>query len=300
MRSVIVDTDPGTDDALALMMALSSPDLLVEGISTVGGNATLSETTDNALRLVEHLEGKQSRLPIAVGAARPTRGSFTHAYHVHGSEGLGVRLPEPTLKPHRLNAVEFIHDRVATSPGQLTIIAIGPLTNVAAALDNGPDIVNAVAEIVVMGGAVGVPGNITPHAEFNIHEDPWAANAVFTSGVPVTLVGLDVTHQTFMHRRDGPAWFEGASRSAQLGNRILADRFRELDDAHEFHLHDPLAVGAAIEPDILTCRRAHVSVLTDGRERGRTVASYGDGTVNVAVGVDAGRAVEIVRSLISS
>ena len=300
MRSVIIDTDPGTDDALALMMALSSPDLLVEGITTVGGNATLSETTDNALRLIEHLDGKESGLPIAVGADRPMRGSYTHAYHVHGSEGLGVRLPEPTLKLHRLNAVEFIQDRVSRSPGQLTIIAIGPLTNVAAALDNRPDVANAISGIVVMGGAVEVPGNITPHAEFNIHEDPWAANAVFTSGVPVTLVGLDVTHQTFMHRRDGPRWFEGASRSAQLGNRILSDRFRELDDAHEFHLHDPLAVAAAIEPDILTCRRAQVSVVTDGKERGRTIASYGDGTVNVAVGVDAGRAVEIVRSLISS
>ena len=299
MRRVIIDTDPGTDDALALMMALNSPDLLVEGVTTVGGNATLSETTDNALRLVEHLGGGQSSLPIAVGADRPMRGSYTHAYHVHGSEGLGVRLPEPTLKPHKLNAVEFMQDRVSRSPTALTIIAVGPLTNVAAALDNRPDIADPVHGIVVMGGAVEVPGNITPYAEFNIHEDPWAANAVFTSGVPVTLVGLDVTHQTFMHRRDGPRWFDGASRSAQLGNRILADRFQELDDAHEFHLHDPLAVATAIEPDILTCRPAQVSVVTDGRERGRTVAGYGSGPVNVAVGVDAGRAVEIVRSLIS-
>ena len=299
MRSVIIDTDPGADDALALMMAINSPDLLVEGLTTVGGNATLSETTDNALRLIEHLDGKQSVLPIAVGADRPMRGSFTHAYHVHGSEGLGVRLPEPTLKPHRLNAVEFIQDRVSRSSGQLTIIAIGPLTNVAAALDNRPDIVGAVTEIVVMGGAVGVPGNKTPYAEFNIHEDPWAANAVFASGVPVTLVGLDVTHQTFMHRRDGPRWFKGTSGSAQLGNRILADRFRELEDAQEFHLHDPLAVATAIDPDILTCRRVQVSVVTEWRERGRTVATYGDGPVNVAVGVDAGRAVEIVRSLVS-
>ena len=300
MRRVIIDTDPGTDDALALMMAFNSPDLLVEGITTVGGNATLTETTDNTLRLVEHLDGKQSKLPIAVGADRPMHGSFTHAYHVHGSEGLGIRLPEPTLEPHRLNAVDFIQDRVSRSPGQVAIIAIGPLTNVAAALDKRPDIVDTVPEIVVMGGAVGVPGNITPHAEFNIHEDPWAANAIFTSGVSVTLVGLDVTHQTFMHRRDGPRWFEGESRYAKLGNRILTDRFRELKDAHEFHLHDPLAVVAAIDPDVLTCRRAQVSVVTDGRERGRTGASYGDGPVNVAVGVDAGRSVEIVRRLISN
>ena len=299
MRRVIIDTDPGTDDALALMMALNSPDLVVEGITTVGGNATLSETTENALRLMEYLEGPGSDMPVAVGADRPAKGLYSHAYHFHGSEGLGISLPASTLKPHGMNAVEFLRDRVSTSPGQITIIAIGPLTNVAAALDSRPDIADAIPEIIVMGGAVGVPGNITPHAEFNIHEDPWAANAIFDSGIPVTLVGLDVTHQTFMHRRDGPQWFEGASRCAQLGNRILADRFLKLDSTDEFHLHDPLAVAAAIEPDILSCSPARVSVVTDGDERGRTIASYGEGPVKVAIGVDVEGAVKIVRSLVS-
>ena len=298
MRRVVVDTDPGTDDALALLMALNSPDLLIEGITTVGGNATLAETTNNALRLVDHV-ARWREVPIAVGADRPARGSFTHAYHVHGVEGLGVHLPATTLKPHRADAVDFIRDRVSTLPGRLTVIALGPLTNVAAALDGRPDIANAISEIVVMGGAVEVPGNVTPYAEFNIYEDPWSANAVFTSGVPVRLVGLDVTHRTFMHRRGGPQWFGGTSKSADLANRILADRFRERADAQEFYLHDPLAVAAAIEPDILTYRRAQVSVVTDGNERGRTVASYGDGPVNVAVGVDVERAVEVVRTLIS-
>ena len=299
MRTVIVDTDPGTDDALALMMALNSPDLRVEGITTVGGNATLSDTTDNALRLVEHLDGKRSAIPVAVGADRPLRGSFTYAYHVHGSGGLGVSLPAPTLKPHGMSAVDFLCDRADASAGLLTVIALGPLTNLAAALDNHPALVGSLAEIVVMGGAFEVPGNVTPHAEFNIHEDPWAAHAVFASGVPVTLVGLDVTRRTSLHRRDGPHWFEGASRSVLLGNRILADRFEERADAQEFYLHDPLAVAAVVEPDILTCRPAQVSVVTDGDERGRTVARYGDGTVKVAVGVDARRAVAIVRSLVS-
>ncbi len=297
MRRVIIDTDPGTDDALAIMMALNSPDLAVEGITTVGGNATLSETTENALRLMEYLEGPRSAMPIAVGADRPAKGLYSHAYHVHGSDGLGISLPTSTLKPHRMNAVEFLRERISASPGEITVIAIGPLTNVAAALDNRPDIAEAIPEIIVMGGAVSVRGNITPHAEFNIHEDPWAANAVFASGIPVTLVGLDVTHRTFMHRKDGPQWFGGESKTAELGNRILADRFRELDGFDEFHLHDPLAVAAAIEPDVLTCRTASVSVVTDGEERGRTIASYGEGPVKVAVGVDVGRAVEIVRSL---
>ena len=299
MRTVIVDTDPGTDDALALMMAMNSSDLLVVGITTVGGNATLSDTTDNALRLVEHLDGRQSTIPVAIGADRPSHGSFTHAYDVHGAGGLGVRLLAATLKPHGMSAIEFICDRAAKSAEPLTVIALGPLTNVAAALDSCPDLVGALAEIVVMGGAFEVPGNITPYAEFNIHEDPWAANAVFASGVPVTLVGLDVTRQTSIHRRDGPQWFEGAFRSAQLGNHILANRFQERDNLQEFYLHDPLAVAAVIAPDILTCRSAQVPVVTDGDERGRTLARHGDGTVRVAVGVDVGRAVEIIRRLIS-
>ena len=299
MRTVIVDTDPGADDALALMMAMNSPDLQVEGITTVGGNATLSDTTDNALRLLEHLDGKQSAIPVAVGAGEPLRGSFTHAYHVHGAGGLGVRLPAPTLRPHGMSAVEFICSRAAKPAEPLTVIALGPLTNVAAALESRPYLVDALSEVVVMGGAFEVPGNITPYAEFNIHEDPEAANAVFASGVPVTLVGLDVTRQTSMHRQSGPQWFTGTSKSAQLGNRILADRFRERADLQEFSLHDPLAVAAAIDPDILTCRPAQVSVVTDGKERGRTIARYGDGTVTVAVGVDVPRAVQMVRSLVS-
>ena len=299
MRTVIVDTDPGVDDALALMMALNSADLQIEGITTVGGNATLSDTTGNALRLLEHLGGKQSAVSVAVGAGEPLQGSFTHAYHVHGAGGLGVPLPAPTLRPHGMSAVEFICERAAASAEPLAVIALGPLTNVAAALESRPDLVDALSEVVVMGGAFEVSGNITPYAEFNIHEDPWAANAVFASGVPVTLVGLDVTRWTSMQRGGGPQWFEGTSKSAQLGNGILADRFRERADLQEFFLHDPLAVAAAIDPDILTCRPAQVSVVTDGEERGRTVAGYGGGTVKVAVGVDVPRAVEMVRSLVS-
>ena len=298
MRRVIIDTDPGTDDALALLMALNCPDLLIEGITTIGGNATLAQTTQNAIRLVDHVAAGCD-VPIAVGADRPAHGSFSYAYHVHGTDGLGVDLSSTKRKPHRADAVEFIRDRALAAPGQVTVIALGPLTNVAAALDGRPDVAKAIAEIVAMGGAVEVPGNITPHAEFNIFEDPWSANGVFASGVPVTLVGLDVTHRTFMRRDDGPRWFEGTSRSAQLGNRILASSFRERAGVQEFYLHDPLAVAAAVKPELLTYRRAQVEVVTDGEERGRTVASFRDGSVQVALGVDVGGAVEVVRTLIS-
>ena len=298
MRRVIIDTDPGTDDALALLMALNCTNLNIEGITTVGGNATLAHTTQNALRLVDHVAA-ECDVPIAVGADRPARGSFSFAYHIHGTDGLGVDLPSTARKVHPADAVELIRDRALAAPGSVTVIALGPLTNVAAALDGRPDVAQAISEIVVMGGAVEVPGNVTPHAEFNIYEDPWSAEAVFSSGVSVTLIGLDVTHRTFMRRDAGPSWFEGDSRSARLGNRILANSFRERVDLQEFYLHDPLAVAAAIEPDILACRPAQVSVVTDGEQRGHTVASYGDWPVRVALEVNVRRAVEVVRTLIS-
>ncbi|MDE2767170.1 MAG: nucleoside hydrolase [Chloroflexota bacterium] len=299
MQRVVIDTDPGTDDALALLMALNSPDLRIEGITTVGGNATLAETTDNALRLVDHV-GAGRDVPIAVGAERPARGSFSHAYHVHGADGLGVDLPAATSTAYSADAAKFMRDRALAEPGRIAVIALGPLTNVAAALDGRPDVAQAISEVCVMGGAVEVPGNVTPHAEFNIYEDPWSANAVFASGVPVTLIGLDVTRGTSLHRNGGPRWFQGTSRSADLGNHILANSFRERADVQEFFLHDPLAVAAAIEPELLTYRSAQIAVVTDGEERGRTVASYGDGPVKVALGVDAGRAVDVVRTLISN
>jgi purine nucleosidase len=296
VRRVIIDTDPGTDDALALMMALNSPDLDVQGITTVGGNATLAHTTRNALRLMEYLGAVG--IPVAVGAARPMHHSFTYAYHFHGSAGLGVRLPAPKSKVHAAPAVQLIHDSVSAFPKEVIILAIGPLTNIAKVLLKHPNLSEQIADIVVMGGAVEVPGNITPHAEFNIYDDPWAANIVFSSGVPITLVGLDVTHQTYFHRDEGPRWFAGKSKSSQLSNRILNNRFSARPDLNEFHLHDPLAVAALIESDILTYRHANVSVVTEGEARGRTVATYSDGPMRVAVCVDAARAAGVVRDLI--
>lgn len=305
MRKVVIDTDPGADDALALMMTLNSDALAVEGITTVGGNATLSETTRNALRLVEYFEREMragaggTAVRIVTGADRPTHGAFSHAYHVHGPGGLGVDLPGPSSKPHGADAPRFIHDLVSASPGRVAVIALGPLTNIAAALERFPGLASEIEEIVVMGGALEVEGNITRYAEFNIYEDPWAANAVFTCGAPVTLVGLDVTHKTFLHRSDGPEWFPGGSASARLCNRIMASLLQGAEAPQVFHLHDPLALAAAIEPDALTYRQASVSVATDGEERGRTTAHFGRGTVKAAVGVDVPRALQLVRSAVS-
>lgn len=296
MRKIIIDTDPGTDDALAIMAALNSPDLVVAGITTVGGNARLAHTTRNALRLMEYLG--VSDVPVSAGAARPLHGSFTYAYHVHGSAGLGVRLSASRSKVIPVPASKLIHDLTSASPGQITLIALGPLTNVARALQEHAELLEVIANIVIMGGAVKDKGNITPYAEFNIYDDPWAANIVFSSGVPVELVSLDVTHQTYFHRDEGPRWFVGQSKSAQLANRILTNTFCSRKDLDEFHLHDPLAVASVIEPNLLTYRRASVSVVTEGDQRGRIIPSYGDGPVKVAFGVNVRRSVEVVRDLI--
>ena len=265
MKKVLIDMDPGTDDALALIAALNSPELDVLGVTTVGGNASLADTTRNALRLLEHLG---SDVPVSRGSARPLKGRFEYAYHFHGAAGLGVRLPRPRTTPTAERAVERIVRAASEHRGALTVIALGPLTNVARALRSEPSLAGWLAEVVIMGGAVEVPGNVTPHAEFNIYDDPEAAHEVLTSGVPARLIGLDVT--TEMHLdRSGEPWADGGSVSAKLANRVLANWFSTHTGL--YHLHDPLAVAAVVEPDLLRYRSACVEVETqDPERRGKT------------------------------
>ena len=294
MKKVIIDMDPGTDDALALVAALNSPELDILGVTTVGGNASLADTTRNALRLLEHLG---SDVPVSRGSARPLKGRFEYAYHFHGAAGLGVRLPRPRMAPMAERAVERIVRVASEYRGGLTLIALGPLTNVARAMRSEPRLAAWLSEVVIMGGAVEVPGNVTPHAEFNVYDDAEASHEVLASGVPARLIGLDVTMELHLDR-EGDPWASGASVSAKLANRVLANWF----GTHEglYHLHDPLAVAAVVEPDLLRYRSARVEVETRGpQRRGKTSAVYGDGPVGVAVEVDVPRAGEWVRRRLS-
>ena len=293
---VLIDTDPGTDDALAIIMALSSPELSVQGLTTVGGNATLADTTRNALRLLDHLG--VAGLPVSRGSSRPLNGSFHYGYYFHGAAGLGVRLPSPRSETHPERATELIVRLASAFPGQLTIIALGPLTNIARALTAEPHLAEWIPEIVVMGGAVGVPGNVTPYAEFNIYNDPEAADIVLSSGIPIKLVGLDVCLQTSFTRKGAP-WVEGESKSARLASTIIGTWFAGHPHLDRYDLCDPLATVAAIQSSLLTFRQAQVRVETDDPEtRGRTVAIYDGGQVGVAVGVDADRALAEIRRLL--
>jgi purine nucleosidase len=296
VRKVIIDTDPGTDDALALMMALNSKELEVQGLTTVGGNASLAHTTRNALRLLEHVG--RSDVPVYRGAARPLRGRFEYAYQVHGPGGLTARLPLPRARPGPIPAQDYIISAARSMPGELTLIALGPLTNVARALRGERRLREWLREIVVMGGAVHVAGNVTPHAEFNIYNDPIAANIVFSSGIPVALVGLDVCNEVYV-ARDENDWLSGQSRSEKLAGRILANWFASHPERDRYKLYDPLAVAAAIRPELLLYRQASVSVETEDPQRlGKTSATYNGGDVKVASGVQAQEARQLIRSLL--
>ena len=294
ITKVVIDTDPGTDDALALMMAFNSPELDIVGLTTVGGNASLAHTTRNALRLMDFL--RLHDVPVSRGAARPIRGRYTHAYHYHGPGGLTVRLPLPTSRSVAERAPELLANHVRSNPNEVTVIALGPLTNIARAIDREPRLTEWIREIVVMGGAVEVPGNVTAVAEFNIYNDPVAAGLVFESGAAITLVGLDVCDRVCVGRGDGD-WLTPALGHGGLGGRLLANWFASDSGRERFSLCDLLAIVAAVRPDLLSYTQATVTVVTADNDRiGKTHATYGGGNVRVATGVQTDRAREFIKS----
>ena len=191
---VIIDTDPGVDDALALLLAMRSPELRIEAITPVAGNVPLDLTLPNALRLVEIAD--RTDIPVAAGARTPLVRRLVTATYAHGENGLGGAVfPEPTTKPVATPAAEMIRQIVRKYPGEVTLITIGPLTNVATSINSDPELAGMVRGLVMMGGSLS-GGNITPAAEFNVYVDPEAARIVFQSGIPITMVGLDVTRKT--------------------------------------------------------------------------------------------------------
>lgn len=294
---VVIDTDPGIDDALAIVLAFASPEIDVRAVTTVGGNTGLANTTENALRLL-HLLGRDD-VPVAAGADVPlVRRDSAADPSTHGSDGFGgVRLEPAPRGGDPRGAVQLIVDAVEASDRPVTLVALGPLTNVAALVAARPDVAARLGRIVLMGGGARVLGNMTPTAEFNIWYDPEAAARVFAAGVPITMVGLDVTHQALTAPGDwdvlrGPGG--GPVARAVLG---MVDYYTE------YHLarlgtdstaqHDSLAVAVAVRPDLVTTRALHVDVEYVGTlTRGMTVVDVDDvsglpATADVALEVDA-------------
>ncbi|MEF2966404.1 nucleoside hydrolase [Paenibacillus sp. M1] len=297
-RRVILDVDTGVDDALALAYAVHSPELELLGVTTCFGNVTAEEATRNTLAVLESLgEGGSGRIPVVEGAKETLRRGEKPKYsrHVHGEDGLGNALktpPQGSAQPG--NAADFIIAEVRRRPHEVTIISVGPLTNLAQAIERDPGIVPLVREVIVMGGAVGVPGNVTPYGEANIVADPEAAAAVFAAGLPLTLVGLDVTLQTLLPRTQLDVWRASGRRDALF----LAEMCEHYMGFYEScypglggcGLHDPLAVGVAVDPSLVKAEPMRVTVVTEGEETGRTVGTAeGEPKIRVCTAVDADR-----------
>jgi len=262
---VIIDTDPGVDDALALLLAMRSPELKIEAITPVGGNVPLALTLPNALRLVEIAE--RTDIPVAAGAPAPLVRRLVTATYAHGENGLGGAVfPEPTTKPVSTPAPELIREIVRKYPGEVTLITLGPLTNIANALNSDPELASKVKGLVMMGGSLS-GGNITPAAEFNVYVDPEAARIVFQSGIPITMVGLDVTRRTTLtdeHVRKLEATKTRVSQAAAIIGRNAIDHTRAGGFLVGPNMHDSLAVAAFLDPTILKFADYYVDVETTG------------------------------------
>jgi pyrimidine-specific ribonucleoside hydrolase len=297
---IVLDCDPGHDDAIAILLALASPEVELLGITTVHGNQTLEKTTVNALKVLE-LVGR-SDVPVVPGADRPLLRQLTVADHVHGESGLdGPALPDPSVAASGKGAVTFLAERIR--PG-VVLVPTGTLTNVAQLLSQHPTV--RPERIVLMGGAIGL-GNITPAAEFNIWADPEAAAIVFESGIDITMVGLDVTHEAIV----GPERVERFRRMGRVG-KIVAEW---LDFYSGYHretygwngppVHDALAVASVIRPELLEMAHRRVVVDTESELcRGRTVVDLyprakSTPNAHVAVGVDADAFLDLLEERIA-
>jgi inosine-uridine nucleoside N-ribohydrolase len=284
---VILDTDPGIDDALALILAFASPELSVEAITTVAGNVTVAQATRNANLLLE-VADPHPRPPIATGATCPMVRPLRTAEGYHGEDGLGElsrfrtetgapRYPEPQQLLAPQSAPTLMTDLISTAPGEIVLICIGPLTNLAMAIQAAPAKMAKVKEIVVMGGAIQAPGNVTPGAEFNLYTDPDAARLVFTSGLPITLVPLDVTQRVMLRAELIEAVVQHIGSRATRFVRDATERLfgveQEQTGSAATPLHDPLAVGVVIDPSLVTRRPLYVEVETgNGPAQGMTIA----------------------------
>jgi purine nucleosidase/pyrimidine-specific ribonucleoside hydrolase len=287
---VLIDCDPGHDDAMALLLALASPEIDLLGVTTVHGNQTLEKTTANALRVLE-LAGRTD-VAVAAGAERPLVRAPAVAADVHGESGLdGPELPDATGTPVAEHAVDFLAGRLLASPHPVTLVPTGPLTNIALLLAHHPRVVTKIERIVLMGGAIEV-GNVTPAAEFNVWVDPEAAARVFASGLDVTMVGLDVTHRALLT----PAHADRLRAAGRIG-AFTADlhafysRFHaDVYDWDGAPVHDAVAVAHVIRRGIVRTQRRNVEVdCASELCRGRTVVDLWRRTgraENAHVGVD--------------
>jgi len=294
-RRILFDTDPGIDDACAILLALASPELSVEGLSIVHGNCSVAQATTNALAVLELANA--AHIPVARGCELPLVQPSLLAPETHGDTGLGyAKLPAPGTGPIPQHSVDFLIEQILNSPGEITLLAIGPLTNVALAIRQEPRVVEGLKEIIIMGGALRYEGNTTALAEFNTYVDPHAAHIVYHAGIPATLVPLDVTYQCILT----PGDVDRLLKTDSPITKFVADSTRFYMEFHDEYqkidgcvINDPLALALTFAPQLCTYQELPVDVdLSGGIAMGKTVAdfyNYGKKPANmrVALGVRA-------------
>lgn len=297
---LIIDSDPGLDDALAIGLAVARPELDLLAVTTVGGNADVARCTENALRLL-HAFGRDD-IPVAEGAAGPLTGAVVRATEVHGESGIGtVALDPAPSRADPAGAVSLMAAILRRHAEPVAIAPIGPLTNLALLLRLHPELAGRIAHVVLMGGSIG-EGNATVSAEFNIYADPEAADVVFRSGLPITMIGLDVTHQALLDREAEAALRAHGTRSGRIAADLTAyalDRNEAWSGVRTTAIHDAVAIAHLAVPDLVAVARYHVVVdTTSGPARGRTICDgqpyrlRRDGrrpNADVGIAIDGGR-----------
>jgi purine nucleosidase len=292
-KRILIDTDPGIDDSLAILLALASPELSLEGLSVVHGNCSLEQATTNGLSILE-LAGA-GHIPLAVGCELPLVQPSLLAPETHGNTGLGyAKLPEPRSRPIAQHGSDFLIEKIMSNPGEFTLVAVGPLTNVALAIRKEPKVVDALKELVIMGGAIRHEGNTTALAEFNTYVDPHASHIVFHAGIPTTLVPLDVTYQCGLTGPD-------VERLLKI-NSLIPQFIRDATNFYmEFHddfqgikgcvINDPLALALTFMPELCDYQHLPVDVdISGGVSMGKTFADFFNydkkpANIKVALGV---------------
>lgn len=276
-KKILIDTDPGIDDSLAILLALASPELSLEGISVVHGNCSLEQATRNGLSVLEL--ARATHVPLAKGCELPLVQPSLLAPETHGNTGLGyAKLPEPRIKPTSQHGTDFLIERILSSPGEITLVAVGPLTNVALAIRKEPRIVGALKELVIMGGAIRYEGNTTALAEFNTFVDPHAAHIVYHAGIPTTLVPLDVTYQCVLLASDVERLLKIESPIPSF-IKATTDFYMEYHDSYQgikgCVINDPLALALTFAPELCDYQELPVDVdISGGVSTGKTFADF--------------------------
>ncbi|MCI0554562.1 MAG: nucleoside hydrolase [Anaerolineae bacterium] len=300
-KRILIDADPGIDDACAILLALASPELSLEGVSIVHGNCSLEQGTINGLSILEL--AKASHIPVAKGCEKPLVQPSLLAPETHGNTGLGyAKLPDPQNRPVVQHGCDYLIEKILSSPGEVTLVAIGPLTNVALAIRQEPRLVHAIKELIIMGGAIRHEGNATALAEFNTYADPHAAHILFHAGIPTTLAPLDVTYQCILTSQD----VERLQNIDSPISTFIKDATRFYMEYHDDYqgiegcvINDPLALALTFAPELCDYQELPVDVdISGGVSMGKTFADFYNyekkpANMKVALGVKARDFVEL-------